>query len=234
MLNDAGDRRERGGERLRCVDAAEMRIENEVAPVGREWPAVCGASEAKVAAAAVSIEGARDCAPGRLEPERDDLDWQRKAAEPLDALRTVGDHDHAPARGGDDLFPQKRAAAALDDAQRTVDLIGAVDGQIEFGRFVQRSEPNALAFRLAPRRLGSRDADDVKPAPHPLAHSHDEMRGRGAGSEAEPHAVRDKRRRALGGNAFQALGVHRSRPASSMYLSSVYSSMPWREPSRPM
>ena len=32
-------------------------------------------------------------------------------------LRVVGDHDHARGRGGDDLFPQQRAAAALDQAE---------------------------------------------------------------------------------------------------------------------
>src|SRR4051794_7150802 len=233
VLDDAGDRRERGGERLRRVDPAEMRVENEMAPVGREWPAVCGASEAEFALDSGAFKGRGDRAPGRPEPEGNHLDRQREAAEPLDALRPVGDHHHATARGGDDLFAQKGPAAALDKAQAAVQLVRAVDGEVEFGRVVERGERDALPLRLGARRLGGRHADDRQPAPHALGQGRDEQRGRRASAEAEPHPVRNERRRALGG-ALQIVRAHRSRPASSMYLRAVNSSMPCREPSRPM
>ena len=70
---------------------------------------------------------------GRPQAERVDFDRQRKAAERLDQLRSVGNDDHALRSRRDDLFAQQRAAAALDQRQRRVDLVGAVDGQMTIG-----------------------------------------------------------------------------------------------------
>ena len=40
----------------------------------------------------------------------------------------------------DDLLPQQRAAAALDQAQVGRDLVGAIDGEVERGRLVERGQ----------------------------------------------------------------------------------------------
>ena len=122
----------------------------------------------------------------------------------------VGDHDHAPARRRDDLLAQERAAAALDQAQLVVELVGAVDGEVELGRLVERRQRNAFPLGLSPRRLGGRNRDDVEAASHPLAEQRDEMRRRRAAAEPELHAVFDESHGALGGGALEGVGAHRS------------------------
>ena len=52
-------------------------------------------------------------------------------------------------------------------------------------------------------RLRGRHADDLQAAAHALAQGGDEMRRRGAGAEAEPHAVGDERGRPFGRRAFE-------------------------------
>ena len=101
----------------------------------------------------------------------------------------VGDHDHAIRRRGDDLFAQQRAAAALDDIERRIDFIGAIDGQIEPVDVVERGQLDAASYRVGAGRFRGRHADHVKPGADPFAQKFDEMfRGR-TGAEAELHAV---------------------------------------------
>ena len=66
-------------------------------------------------------------------------------------LDVVGDHDHAIGRRGDDLFTQQCAAAALDEIERGIDLVGAIDRQIEPVDVVERGQRRC---RSAPRRRG--------------------------------------------------------------------------------
>ena len=70
-----------------------------------------------------------------------------------DQLALVGNHDHALRRRRDDLLAQQRAAAALDQAQLVVDLVGAVDGQVEIRLVVERRQRDAEALGL--RRVAS-------------------------------------------------------------------------------
>ena len=142
----------------RPIDAAEMRIENKVTPVGREWPVVCGASEAKVAAAAVSTEGARDCVRSPC-TRRGRPRSATESAPSAPPAWAIGDDDHPLRRGGDDLLAQQRAAAALDEAEIAVDLIGAIDGKIELAASHRGSKAGCPGFGLAgawPRRSGRR------------------------------------------------------------------------------
>ena len=118
-------------------------------------------------------------------------------------LRAVGDDDHALARGGDDLLPQESPAAALDQAQVVVELVGAVDRQVEVGRLVEGRQGNALALRLVAGRLGGGNAHDLQAAPHALADGGDEMRRRRAGAEAQPHAVGDELGSPFGRSALE-------------------------------
>src|SRR5690242_11893399 len=88
-------------------NAAKKSIQNEVTAVGDEGlsravePQPDGALGAKFTRQTLDLE------TGRGQTETIDLDWQRKTAERLDQLRAVGDHHHAPARGGDDLLAQE-------------------------------------------------------------------------------------------------------------------------------
>src|SRR2546429_2085862 len=56
-----------------------------------------------------------------------------------------------------DFFAQQRAAAAFDQAQIGRDLVGAVDGEIELRRFLERGQwnPEPLGLRRSEeRRVG--------------------------------------------------------------------------------
>ena len=65
----------------------------------------------------------------RFPAERHDFHGQDHSfAESGDHLCSIDDNYLAVARLGNDLFPQKRAAAALDAIEGAVHLIGAVDG----------------------------------------------------------------------------------------------------------
>ena len=103
-----------------------------------------------------------DGALRRGKPERNDLDRQRKAAENIDPFGVVGDHDHAIRGRRHDLFPQQRAAAALDQIERGIDLVGAVDGEIEPVDLVERGQRNAALLGLDAGRLRGRHAHHLQ------------------------------------------------------------------------
>ena len=69
----------------------------------------------------------------------------------VDPFGIVGDHDHAIRRRGHDLLPQQRAAAALDQVERGIDFVGAVDREVEPVDLVERGQRNPAALR---RRRG--------------------------------------------------------------------------------
>ena len=85
-----------------------------------------------------------------------------------DALGVVGDHHHAIRGHGDDFFAQQRAAAALDEPQRAVDLVGAIDGQVELGEIVERGQLDAGPLGQKARVLRCRHAEDFEPRLHLL------------------------------------------------------------------
>ena len=125
-----------------------------------------------------------------------------------DPFAPVGDHDHARGGRGNDLFPQQRAAAALDQAEIGPDLVGAVDGQIELRRFIERGQRDAAALGIGAGRLRRRHRNDVEAGPHAFADQLDEMlRGR-AGAKPEPHAGTHEFDGASSGCAFLGFGVH--------------------------
>ena len=106
----------------------------------------------------------------------------------FDPFALVGDHHHAGRGRRHDLFPQQRAAAALDQGEVGADLVGAVDGHVELGRLVERGQRHAEPLGIGAGRLRGRHADDVEPAAHPLGQKLDEMPGGRAGAEPKPHA----------------------------------------------
>ena len=100
---------------------------------------------------------------GRLPSECDNFDRQRERAELLHMLAGVGDHDHPGRRGSHDLFPCQRATAAFDETQITVQLIGAVDCQVEPRRLLQGRQGNVEAGGLFVGRFRRWYAQHLKP-----------------------------------------------------------------------
>ena len=123
-------------------------------------------------------------------------------------FRFVDDDDHAGRGRGDDLLPQQRAAAALDQAQIGGDLVGAVDGKIELRRLVERGERHAQPLGVAAGRLRRGHSDDVEPGVNALRQKLDEMLGGRAAAETEPHAGTHELERAGGGCTFLAFDIH--------------------------
>jgi hypothetical protein len=65
-----------------------------------------------------------------IEAKGHDLDWQRSSTQPADLLGLVYDHHKPPGMNLDDLFPQQRAAQALDHVQLGIDLISAIHNKV--------------------------------------------------------------------------------------------------------
>src|SRR5579864_8132766 len=78
-------------------------------------------------------------------------EWHGFAGQRSDAaqlryqLGRVADHKKAARGGGHDFFAQQRAAAALDEEEPRVDLVCAIDGEIESRVGIQAGEWDAQA-----------------------------------------------------------------------------------------
>ena len=140
MLDDARYRVQRSRQARRIGYSSKMGIDNPVAAIGDKNVAVLALSDHHLPGNATFRKCLGHRAPGRGQAERNDLDRQRKAAETFDPFGFIGDHDHAIRGRGHDLFPQQRAAAALDEIERGIDLVGAIDRQIEPVDVVERGQ----------------------------------------------------------------------------------------------
>ncbi len=99
-----------------------------------------------------------------------------------------------PGRLGQDFFPQKGPAAALDQVELGIDLVSAVDGDVDQRvRFEigQRNAEIPCGF-FGAQRAGN--ADDVPQfsAADPLAQALQRELGRAAGAEPHHHARFDE------------------------------------------
>ena len=86
-----------------------------------------------------------------------------------------------------------RGAAALDQAKFIVDLVGAVDREIELGHLVEGGErecPRAVASVRVASEVGTPTTFEA--GAHALAQRRDEERRRRARADAEAHAVGDE------------------------------------------
>jgi hypothetical protein len=63
-------------------------------------------------------------------------------------LRLVDDHDELLGAHLHHLLAQQRAAAALDQVEVRVDLVGAVDGHVQVRVFVERGQRDAEPLGL--------------------------------------------------------------------------------------
>ena len=113
--------------------------------------------------------------------------------QPGDELALVGDDHHQPPGARDDLLAQVGAAEALDQVEAGIDLVGAVDHDIELGRLRERRQRDAEAAAGGGRRVRGGHAGHVAqaaggdPRGQRLEH-HSRRRPR---AEAEPHPVAD-------------------------------------------
>ena len=179
-------------------DRAEMAIEDEVAAVGHERPPIV-LPQFRLGAELFERRG------GRLPAELRDLDRHRRVrAKPVDQLLVIHHHHEPFARCCDDLLAQQCAAAALDQGKAAaLDLVGAVDRQIDAAVLGEAGQRDAEPARQVSSVLGGRDRDDRKALRHPLGETlGDKGRGR-AGAEPDDHAVLDELDGAFGGGRFR-------------------------------
>ncbi|KAL8159569.1 hypothetical protein V2J09_001106 [Rumex salicifolius] len=86
---------------------------------------------------------------------------QSTSAEAVDELSIVDDDNKLVAGGFHHLFPEESAAAAFDEVEKRIDLVGAVNGEIEAGVVVEAGERDAEGGGLLGGALGGRDSDYV-------------------------------------------------------------------------
>jgi CHAD domain-containing protein len=175
VVDDAGLGREPSGE---IAGVSERpRVVRDHAPVG----AALGASQCHRA------ESPERC----REPELRQLERDRRR-DALDELARVHDHDEALGGGRDRLLPRVRAAASLHEPAVRVDLVGAVDREVETSRCVrpcERLDAEPELVRRGLRRRRGRDAPHVEAT---WRERPQQVRDRGAGAEAEHHPVLDE------------------------------------------
>ena len=134
----------------------------------RWWPSSVTNAEAVGGAA----EGGRgdqveEAAAGGGPGEPDDLDRQGLGgAEVGDELGGLGDDHHVTGGGDHQLLAEEGAAAALEEAEGGVDLVGAVDGQVEGAVLVEAGQLDAgrPGPGLGPGRGGDRPQRARAPA----------------------------------------------------------------------
>ena len=142
---------------------------------------------------------------GGLHPERYQRDGNAaRRAQPRDELRLLDDEDPPPRRQRDQLLSNVGAAAPLDHLLVGIDLVGAIQDQIEARRLVERGERQTQATAEIGGPLRSRNAADVELA----AGDRFECREGGApGSVADDHSRPHFEGRCLGGGAAERVQV---------------------------
>ena len=204
MLDDAGNGGERGGDALGGVDALEMRVQDVMAAIGQERRAG-GASEAELAFGAGALQRRRDGSPRRGKAEPDDLD--RSGKRPSSFTRFDPSATTIIRRLAAAMIFSRRSAPPppLIRRKRVVELVGAVDGQVELRGIVERGQ------RTPSRSACARSASDVG-TPTTRSRPPPARRGR---QNALPSsrcrgqaAYRPRRRnRALGSGALELIGA---------------------------
>jgi hypothetical protein len=139
---------------VRIFDLGPSTIEDNVSPIRDER---LGAPTTRHG----GIEGFQVLRFGRLR-RGGNLHGKRESnAQSPGELRFVDDDDLAAAGASDDLLPQKRSAAALDQIQVRIDLVGAVDRQIDHGMCIERCERYPEVSRHRGDLVRARDGEDV-------------------------------------------------------------------------
>jgi hypothetical protein len=123
----------------------------------------------------------------------------RTSAKPVDQLGRIDEYDKALGQRRHDAFASVRSAAALDERQVGIHLVGAVERDVE-GRpsasiepgVIERSKVDPVPAREPLCRERGRDSDDLEAlvcdTPSDCL---DGLCGRGAGAQTNAHAVLD-------------------------------------------
>ena len=194
-VDDAGDAADVAVERGGVVLGRDPAVEDPVAVVGDEG------GPRSLATAGIAAEGAEPPLTEGLR-ERHDLHGQAtpRAQAGHELLRR--DEDDLSARGGgDDPLPRERAAVALDEIEARVDLVGAVDRDVDR---VDQEVADREAERGRERRGRPRcgDAEHLEP-PLRRQRPHERLRGP-AGAEPDAHGGPTSRTRATARTARRA------------------------------
>src|SRR5262249_30383140 len=138
-------------------DAAEPTVQDPIAAVGDEGLARRRAAQPGARAKALQR---RLCS---LESEGDDLHRYWSAhAQLFNQLGSVHYDREAPTSGGDDLLVQEGAAQSLDQIERApLDLVRAVDRQVDLPVLGEGREWNACGPGLGCRAVGRGDAEEA-------------------------------------------------------------------------
>ena len=115
----------------RIADAPEVEVKDVVAFVGLQGLAPVQAQGRLAVQHVKTVQRFLDQRLGRLPAEGDHLDRQGKGPQLRDLLCRVGDDDHPVAGRGHDLFLQQRRTAPLDEVEVRIELVRAVDGQVQ-------------------------------------------------------------------------------------------------------
>ena len=109
------------------------------------------------------------------------------------------------AAAADDLLAGVRAAAALDEPARRIDLVGAVDGDVQLGERFERLDADAQLGRAVLGGRRGRDASQV--AQVLLGQRVEQVRDRRPGPEPDGHPVLDQLRRRDGSSLLLPFDV---------------------------
>src|SRR5690606_30324295 len=187
VLDHAGNVKKCARQRFWLRNAAKKSIKDEVSTISDEGLAGGRTAQLQLPLGAVGGEHCRDGPLRGAQAETVDFNWERIAAEGIDELAGIGDHDHLVGGRRDDLLAQQGTAAALDEVHVGVDLVGAIHGEVEAIEGIEVGKGNAERTRLPVGGLGSGNAQHFEPIANALAQQVDEVPGGGAGAEAEAH-----------------------------------------------
>src|SRR3954447_6154246 len=215
VLDDTGDRGQEVGQPRSIRYSSEVGIDDPVAAIGDENVAMLAVSNHHLPGKAGLRKHFADGPPCRRPAKRNHLYRKRKATESLHPFGLICDHYHAIRRRGDDLLAQQRAAATLDQVERSVEFVRAIDREVQPVDLLQRGQRNAAPCRIRAGCFRCRHADHFQSRANPFAQELNEMLRRRAGAETELHAVLHLLERARCGLPLQSVHVHvHARPRS--------------------
>src|SRR5699024_10799411 len=118
-----------------------------------------------------------------------DLNRQVERADLVHQLALVHDPDDFFGERCDHLLAVQRAAAALDCVKLRIDLVHAINGQIDVIDLIDRQQRDTQLTRLRFRGLGGRDRLNFQAVFHHFAHRIYHMISGRTGAQTDNHAV---------------------------------------------
>ena len=198
VLHHARDRRQRARRGIRIRDGFAGAVEDVVTAIRDQRLAVLFTHRDGRARNPSRGERGHHLLRRQRHGEGIDLHGQRELAQRAHHLAVVHDAHHARRIGRNDLFAQKARAPALDKVELPIDLVRTVDAQVQPLDLVGIDQRDAVFARACRRRFRRRHAAHLESARDALAQTlHEDLR-RGAGAEAQHHAVLDEFQRRIG------------------------------------